>query len=89
MDKVYQLLSLKKVNLLTIDKLIIETEADAKFHLKNAFTDINSCLDAASELNRLVSLKNAKLLMHSNEYKIYEQEGKKLPYQDFKASLED
>jgi hypothetical protein len=83
MDNIEKLISSNKINSKTIDLLISEEFENYKREIVSIETDIESSRNAAKSLNRYADLKTIKSIMQTVIYKVYEESGKEVSYEDF------
>jgi len=80
-------ISSKRIAPSNISNFIADREALIKRKLPNVFNDVDAAMEVGQALCELSSLKTAKIIMESENYKTYAQNGKTEYYTDFLSSL--
>lgn len=81
--EIVQILSRKKITQLTIDDYILKIENRIKENLNDVLTNVYVSRKVGEDLMKIANLKDAKLVMQMQSYKIYEKEGKQIPYDHY------
>lgn len=81
--KTYDYLSLKNFNSKTVDEKIKKVEDRIKNDINDVFDSVIIAEQVGKDLLTLVDMKNARLLMSNNPYKMYERSGKTQHFTEF------
>lgn len=83
MKTAHDYMSLKKITKATIDEVIANKEDQIRQDLSLVFSDVTTARNVGEDLISLAELKDARLLMSTVTYSVYEKEGKPVHYTEY------
>lgn len=85
----YKILSSKKYSSSNISEKISKKEEYIKSRLGDIFTDVRTAEEIGEGLIELAAMKDARLLMTTVNYELYEKEGKPTEYSEWLTKSEN